>query len=331
MGKAAKLNEFEKGTIMALKMEHQSISSIAKYLGRSRKVVRSYLSDPERYGTRSSPGRPSKISQGDARLLLRSASKGTRTSKELRSDLNHNISDRRVRQLLHDAEHLQWTKRSGAPPLSKKHKESRIKFAELYVDLGEKWKDVIFSDEKKFNLDGPDGLQSYWCDTRKEKQHFMKRNFGGGSVMIWGAFSFRGKSELAIMSGKQDSQDYIDHLHNNLLPFMWSFHGENAIFQQDNASIHSSKMTKGWLNSMEICTMPWPSRSPDLNPIENLWAVLSQRVYAGGRQFNSLSSLKKEIVTCWATIELELLQKLSDSMKKRCVDVLKLQGGKIDY
>ena len=52
----------------------------------------------------------------------------------------------------------------------------------------EKWETVAFSDEKKFNLDGPDGSQCYWYDLGKEKQLFSKRQFGGESVMVWGAF-----------------------------------------------------------------------------------------------------------------------------------------------
>jgi len=43
---------------------------------------------------------------------------------------------------------------------------------------------VIFSDEKKFNLDGPDGCDSYWHDLRKEHLVKPRRNFGGGSVMV---------------------------------------------------------------------------------------------------------------------------------------------------
>ena len=54
----------------------------------------------------------------------------------------------------------------------------------------------MFSDEKKFNLDGPDGSQCYWQDLRNEKQLFSKRPFRGGSVMVWGAFSASGKADL---------------------------------------------------------------------------------------------------------------------------------------
>uniref|UniRef100_A0A1I7X955 Reverse transcriptase n=1 Tax=Heterorhabditis bacteriophora TaxID=37862 RepID=A0A1I7X955_HETBA len=45
------------------------------------------------------------------------------------------------------------------------------------------WEKVIFSDEKKLNLDGPDACHSYWRDLYKKLQYFSTRNFGGGSPM----------------------------------------------------------------------------------------------------------------------------------------------------
>lgn len=60
----------------------------------------------------------------------------------------------------------------------------------------EEWTSVIFSDEKKFNLDGPDGLQFDWHDLAKSKQVAMTRNFGGGTVMVWAAFGFNGKTPI---------------------------------------------------------------------------------------------------------------------------------------
>jgi hypothetical protein len=59
-----------------------------------------------------------------------------------------------------------------------------VEWSRLHVDLGLGWNHIVFSDEKKFNLDGPDGLQYYWHDLRKEEQTFLSRQNGGGGVMI---------------------------------------------------------------------------------------------------------------------------------------------------
>lgn len=41
--------------------------------------------------------------------------------------------------------------------------------------------------------------------------------------------------------------------------------------------------------------MKWLSRSPDLNPIENLWGILSHAIYKNGKQYNNIKKLKKAI------------------------------------
>ncbi|KAG3095181.1 hypothetical protein PI125_g16317 [Phytophthora idaei] len=44
--------------------------------------------------------------------------------------------------------------------------------------------------------------------------------------------------------------------------------------------------------------MEWPAKSPDLNPIENMWGVLARAVYANGRQFETRGSLISTIKRC---------------------------------
>lgn len=47
---------------------------------------------------------------------------------------------------------------------------------------------MIFSDEKKRNLDGPDGFTSYWHDYRHGEKILSRRQAGGGGVIIWSVF-----------------------------------------------------------------------------------------------------------------------------------------------
>ena len=54
------------------------------------------------------------------------------------------------------------------------------------------WKKVVFTDEKKFSLDGPDGYKYYFHDLRKEERFLSRRQCGGWSIMLWGSISYNG-------------------------------------------------------------------------------------------------------------------------------------------
>ena len=81
MGSGKRLNDIEKGQIKAFKDWNLLISDISRRINRSRKIIRRYLNDPESYGTKSSPGRPQKLSEREKRVVLREASKGFRMKR----------------------------------------------------------------------------------------------------------------------------------------------------------------------------------------------------------------------------------------------------------
>lgn len=190
---------------------------------------------------------------------------------------------------------------------------------------------MIWSDEKKWNLDGPDGLACYWHDIRTEERYFSKRNFGGGTVMIWAGFSAFGKTSLAFVDGRLNADGYQQILHNNLLPFLRRFPAANHIFMHDNATIHAATSTRNWLKDRNIETLNWPSCSPDLNPIENLWGIMVRNVYENGKQYSTIAELKQAIVASWNNIDLEQLMKLAESMPKRVNKLIKSSGKQIKY
>lgn len=331
MGRGTRLTEVEKAQILAFHTATWQPAAIAEVLGRSRTVVNNYLGQQDAYGSAKSPGRPPKMSPAASRLLFREAAKGRQSCRQLTTSLDLPVKVRRAQQMLQRHPKFVYKKRRGIPPLTPAHVKARLAFANDAVVGRQDWSTVIFSDEKKFNLDGPDGWQKYWHHLDHDEQVFSRRQFGGGSVMVWGAFSSKGKAELKILDGKQDSYAYTVTLSDHLLPFAHGNYGFDFTFQQDNASIHSSRETGAWFLDNNVKVLKWPARSPDLNPIENLWAIVAKRVYANGRQFLDRESLVASILRSWEEISMETIDNLVGSMPKRCVEVLLKKGNKTKY
>ncbi|GBL87916.1 Transposable element Tc3 transposase [Araneus ventricosus] len=113
--------------------------------------------------------------------------------------------------------------------------------------------------------------------------------------MVWAAFGFNGQVGLAFLDGRQNSPKYIETLENHLIPFAENIGGRNWEYQRDNAPIHTSNATKNYLNSKNVTVIEWPPTSPDLNPIENVWGIMSRKEYENGGKFYSVNALKKAI------------------------------------
>lgn len=311
--------------IFLLKSQKKSVKDIAKVMNRSCAGIYKVLTR-KNHAPKPRSGRPKKTSLRDDRQIVRIASNNSISLRQIAAQSQLNVSKDIIHRRLRQTSFIVHQKMQKQPPLTHKHKQERLTWAKEHMTWDDQWISVIFSDEKKWNLDGPDGWASYWHDLRKEKKCFFSRQQGGGSVMVWGAFSFNGVANLAIISGRQKSEDYQRTLEEHLLPYAEDLGGAKFIFQQDNASIHSSNSTKAWFLKKNITVMKWPARSPDLNPIENLWGIMSRRVYTHNKQFESVNELKKAILNCWFTLEPELLQNLIQSMKHRVFDVINNNG-----
>src|ERR1700741_2170449 len=100
---------------------------------------------------------------------------------------------------------------------------------------------------------------------------------------------------------------------------------------QDNVRCHTSAETKEWFRVNQVKVIDWPSRSPDINPIENLWGWLVRRVSRGGPQFDNIPQLKEAIREAWNEVPPELLRRLIDSVPARLKEVIQANGGSTSY
>lgn len=317
---------------MALKETGLSNREIGRRIGRSREPINNFLKNPEAYNTVHAGGRPKVLSPRDERQILRVLKKNRRTSVgQLKAKSNVAASDSTIKRFL-SKNNIRRKKMKGQPRLSKDHKERRLQFAKEHQTWDEEWTTVIFSDEKKWNLDGPDGFKYYWASKIMSEMNFSRRQNAGGGIMVWGAISAKGKLPLIIMDGKFNASRYIKMLDEAcLFEEGTRLCGENFVFQQDNAPIHTAKATMDYFHAMGIAVLPWPARSPDINPIENAWGWLSREVYKDGKQYDSVEELKKAVLTAWEAIPEEYLKQLIASMKNRIFEIINRNGRQTHY
>jgi len=81
-----------------------------------------------------------------------------------------------------------------------------------------------------------------------------------------------------------------------------------------------------FLAENNIETLRWPPQSPDMNPIENLWAIIKAKRQKKYGVPTTKNALIEQIFDIWDNIEPEIVANLANSANKRVNLVLKLKG-----
>lgn len=111
-----------------------------------------------------------------------------------------------------------------------------------------------------------------------------------------------------------------DILRDVMLPYVEEKMPLRFKFQQDNDPKHSSKVLKQVFNDEQIPVLKWPSQSPDLNPIENLWEIVDRKLRT--RTYSNKDDLLAGLQEQWVNLDMNIIDKLIESMPRRCQAVI---------
>ena len=146
--------------------------------------------------------------------------------------------------------------------------------------------------------------------------------------MVWGAIGSKSKTELQVIKGNINTQQYqeifvkADDELKRLYP-------RGFTFDQAGASCHTSQSTMNWLQTSGWRVSPWPSNSPDLNPIENVWGLMKKQV--GKKRPKTIQELEEIVKEVWNGLSLDYLKSLIKNMPNRIKKCIDQKGGVTGY
>ncbi|GFV94304.1 transposable element Tcb1 transposase [Trichonephila clavipes] len=177
----------------------------------------------------------------------------------------------------------------------------------------------------------PDWTEQDWGHTYYSQMR-EKDRYPTSSIMVWAGIMINGLTRLHVVAnGTMTGQRYIDEV---LLPHVRLFRGavgDKFVFMDDNATCHRTLAVQDCLDSEGIQRLVWPVRSPDLNPIENVWDALGRHVAGRNYPPTNKNTLIRALTEEWDKLPRQLLDNVVQSMVRRVECCITLHGGHIPY
>ena len=225
-------------------------------------------------------------------------------------------------------------------------KSKRMEFAESREEWSiDDWKKVMWSDESPFELFSTPNRQNdrVWARRSDEVEPCPQVKFPS-KVHVWGMMSYRALSQLHIVPPKQTingayyRENILEETFTNAISrnaangsvLERSMHSNMSeiIFMQDGAPAHTANLTQKWCSEH----FPnfwrkeeWPGNSPDINPIENLWSILKDKI-SKMENVPKIEDLISQLHKAWMEIDPIILENLVSSMPSRIKSVLDRNG-----
>lgn len=332
------LSDFEKGMIVEKRSNGKGIKKIAREMKRSPNAIRKFFRRFDKSGShvrKTGSGRKRKTTVRDDRRLVQTAKKQRfSTASTLAEEVNLPISRWTVSRRLNEAG-LKSCIACKKPMVSEKNRKNRLAWCLEHKDwTPEQWRAVLFSDESPFSLRFS-GQKRVWR-TKDERycpdcmQGTVKHD---AKINVSGSFAFTGVGDFHLVKGHMDQEQYRQIAIHHLVPSGVKLLGRGFTLQQDNDPKHTANSVKRYFDRKQrdgtLKLLPWPSQSPDLNPIENLWQQLE--LAAKDRRCNTKEELFAALQEEWHQLDLKRLQDLVESMPRRIEAVLKNNGYPTKY
>ena len=130
-----------------------------------------------------------------------------------------------------------------------------------------------------------------------------------------------------------NSERYVTVLERFICPLSFRLGDPSTDWwlMDDNATCHRSSVTNLYKSQAGIRTLSWPTRSPDLYPIENMWSLLKRRLRRLLQPGDDLLCLEDLLREEWNTISQTTVNRLIESMPSLVHEVIKLSGESTRY
>jgi hypothetical protein len=238
-----------------------------------------------------------------------------------------------------------WRQRNR-PKITQAHADARLAWAiehQTYTIID--WHKVSWSDE--CTVEKGVGVRPEWtfirpCDQLAAKDiHSIRPSGKGIKKMLWAAFGSNRRTGLVPLDGDPEAPRggvtswVIREVYRAFLPDIMIEGGE---FMHDGAGPHRGHIVRDLLRQMDIKVMRWPPYSPDLNPIENLWALVKAEIYLLHPELEhapdtsaTLDALVAAAQEAWHAIDIGILHRLAMTMEHRVKAVIQAEGWYTKY
>ena len=346
ISKRTHLPVFKRGIIIGLSMAKFNPTKISAMLDIPISTVRDVINLYYEHGLEAPPKHPGRPSACTERTNM-AISRAIRAEPHLPITTQHQqfvaggmqMSIATFRRRLRDLGFVSYPA-FKKPALTDQHRQNRLRWCQDKVHWTiDQWKLVIWSDESRFTVRGNDGNFRVVCKEgeRLLDKHIIETNkFGKGSIMFWGCFWFGGLGPLVTMTGKINQEAYVDCLSKKYLPWLQELStetGKKFLFQEDGAPCHTGSYATWYKKQRcEVDSFDfWPAQSPDLNPIEHLWAYIAHKLRLKRANIGNVAQLDVAVREIWEGISPLILENLVSSMPARCQAVINAGGGHTKY